>query len=95
MRVYLTLPHDELEKEEPVADAAADAGKYKAGFCDGKPRPWSGDGGLISWNRVKLFSDGSLGVCVYVFVSTPRGGRTRRVSTRIGVRETRVGACGM
>lgn len=57
VRVYLTMPHDELDKEQPAA------GKSGGGGDAGKPKPWSGDEGLLSWNRVKLFSDGSLGAC--------------------------------
>ncbi|CAN0423626.1 unnamed protein product, partial [Ectocarpus sp. 13 AM-2016] len=63
VRVYLTLPHEELDKDNPVADNSGGGGRKDSvgGVCDEKPTPWSGDGGLVSWNRVKLFSDGSLG----------------------------------
>lgn len=68
LRVYLTLPHDELDKEQPVA-GKGDGG---SGGGAGKPKPWSGDGGLLSWNRVKLFSDGSLGTCaIYLSLLDP------------------------
>lgn len=62
VRVYLTLPHDELDKQLP---AAGNSGRGTGGGWGdaGKPKPWSGDEGLLSWNRVKLFSDGSLGAC--------------------------------
>lgn len=60
VRVYLTLPHDELDKEQPAAGKTG-GGTVTGGGDAGKPKPWSGDGGLLSWNRVKLFSDGSLG----------------------------------
>lgn len=85
IRVYLTLPHEELEKESSAAgesgigggdggrgnggddddggggSSGGDGDKDTAGMGGGKPEPWSGDKGLVSWNRVKLFSDGSLG----------------------------------
>ncbi|CAM9726878.1 unnamed protein product, partial [Hapterophycus canaliculatus] len=67
IRVYLTLPHEELEKENPADDncggggSSGDGDKHAVGMSGGRPKPWSGDNGLVSWNRVKLFSDGSLG----------------------------------
>lgn len=101
MRVFLTMPHDELVRRQPVAsmegqlesrracgagdkemeDAVAGrrggeagggagsgddqaAGAGGRGFTEGGGvRPWAGDGGLVSWHRVKLFADGSLGAC--------------------------------
>ncbi|CAM9098263.1 unnamed protein product [Ectocarpus fasciculatus] len=63
VRVYLTLPHEELDKDNPLADTSGGGGRKESagGVRDDRPTPWSGNGGLVSWNRVKLFSDGSLG----------------------------------
>lgn len=91
VRVYLTLPHDELKLETSLNDATMESDPEAGGLRDSKgstlavqdngetnldktnvadqsisaasrrSRPWSGDQGLVSWNRVKLFSDGSLG----------------------------------
>lgn len=58
LRVYLTHPHDELSVPAAIT-AKADVNEAQEGAS---LMPWSGDGGLVSWNRVKIFSDGSLGM---------------------------------
>lgn len=63
VRVYLTLPHDELDKGQPGANKRKGGGRGTDDCNAGKPKPFSGDEQLLSWNRVKLFSDGSLGAC--------------------------------
>ena len=81
VRVYLTMPHDELDKEHPAARKIG-SGATTGGVDDaGKPKPWSGDKGLLSWNRVKLFSDGSLGACA---TSARSGSVPHILSTKAG-----------
>lgn len=70
IRVFLTLLHDEIE-QAPTASCKTSAGD-EASSVDGvsieddggeesSRKPWSGGEGLLSWHRVKLFADGSLG----------------------------------
>lgn len=70
IRVFLTLLHDELEQtptascKTSAGDEATSAGGVSIGDDggeEGSRKPWSGGEGLLSWHRVKLFADGSLG----------------------------------
>lgn len=73
--MYLTLPHEELEKDTAAGGESGGSGsggssgggdKHADGMSGGRPKPWSGGEGLVSWNRVKLFSDGSLGAYLHM-----------------------------
>lgn len=95
MRVFLTLPHDELVRQKPATSKEEQVGSRRTGGAGDEAgldpvagrggdegggggggggglregevvRPWAGDGGLVSWHRVKIFADGSLGACVRV-----------------------------
>lgn len=44
-----------------AVDGGSSKGKEDAGRNSATMMPWSGGEGLVSWHRVKLFSDGSLG----------------------------------
>lgn len=87
LRVYLTPAHRELT--EPTQTLTPGAGTSGRGGVNGgrvvEPlSPWLGDGGLLSWNRVKIFADGSLG-------ESAGGDQAPRLGALVRSRCTRVG----
>lgn len=58
---YKTFARVEATSAAFVPSAAGGVSMEDDGGQEGSRMPWSGGEGLLSWHRVKLFADGSLG----------------------------------